>query len=359
MDLLRSCLSQFSHRLSSVDVRVPEYRVARHPRPTAHCIALHCVSSRLVCRNHSIPTSTRPQAYICVFHNFLDSADINMQDPKILADILTSLQRLENRFEDQTDRLASIELSVRSRATSPTPPSASRTLESYSVEEMAADYQASVSKLRSRFEFIDDDMDNQTREPNDTGDWQSISVYSSRPQSQVLLNGLPLPHPPPVPPKDERRNLHVNTSNFTNAPDKDQNQQDIQVPNVSPIYLIPPRFEILETPPPPLSVTTSYFHIRRPTRNFTNQNIPADDKTWKNWRHWIRHAPGYRLDAAKAAFRDSRLNCVKANIMEKGVRMRRGTKHTIKACLRVVPNFIAWAGKTMVTQQMKRLDLSV
>ena len=358
-------------------------------RYALHCIALRLVSSLLADQTHATPCLLELDLslkFLSLSPRF-DFQNTKMQDPKVLADILTTLQRLESRFGDQTDRLATIELSVRSGATSPTPPSVYRpstALNRYSVEEMAADHQASVARLRNRFDFIDDENQDKmyARVVDDAGDWQSVSVYSSRPHSQVFLDGFPLPLPPPVPPKDERRALHVNTAlnnneNTTNS-----------LPNADLTFLVPPRFELLPTPPPTnstststttqlstnpfpfppstppttTSITTSHFHIRRPTRMYTDQNNTperAGQAAWKNWRYWIRHGPGYRLDAAKAAFRDSRVNYAKASMVEKGLRMRRGAGRAVKGCLRVVPNFFAWAGRKMVREQVKRLDLSV
>ncbi|KAK4450979.1 hypothetical protein QBC34DRAFT_424294 [Podospora aff. communis PSN243] len=308
-----------------------------------------------------------------------------MQDPKVLVDILTTLQRLESLFEDQTDRLTIIELSVRSGATSPAPPSVYRpssALNRYSVEEMTAEYHASVSRLRNRFDSIDDDIQSErlpAGEVDDVAEWQSISVYSSRPQSQILLDGFPLPPPPPVPPKDERRPLHINTS--PNEDDNlNNNNTNNSLPSAALTFLLPPHFELLPTPPltnstttptspttnppPPAprrhstlltttSIITEHFNVRRPTRMYTDQNVTPDpDKPYKNWRHWIRHAPGYRVDAMKAAFRDS-------TVMEAGIKMKRSAGRAVKGCLRVIPSAFAWVGGRMVRAQMRRLDLSV
>ncbi|KAK0642881.1 hypothetical protein B0T16DRAFT_391513 [Cercophora newfieldiana] len=281
-----------------------------------------------------------------------------MEDPKVLTNILRTLQRLENRFEDQTDRLATIEQSVRSGATSPAPPSSTNRPStslgsSYSVEQMAADYQASVAKIRNRFEFVDDEV------INDTGDWQSISVYSSRPQSQVLLEGFPLPSSaPPVPPKDGRRtSLRINT-NISNENDTG-NTKNNGIPEAALTFLVPPRFELLPTPPPtasstststpastPLSsgpftslsesspptrttsIVSENFNVRRPTvySDSSERSIRAVFIKWRQWVH--QHQPGQR------SFRDSRMwYHTKSNAVERGVRMQRSAGRAVKGCL--------------------------
>jgi len=131
-----------------------------------------------------------------------------MEDPKIvLVDILTTLHRLEARFDDQSDRISVIE-----RCVSPEPDqnptlrrsASSRTWasERISAERMAAEYKSSVANIRNRFEFIDDwrsELSAHAAEATRDDNRQSISVHSlssSQSRSQPLMELVPPPRNP-------------------------------------------------------------------------------------------------------------------------------------------------------------------
>ena len=131
-----------------------------------------------------------------------------MEDPKIvLVDILTTLHRLEARFDDQSDRISVIE-----RCVSPEPDqnptlrrsASSRTWasERVSAERMAAEYKSSVGNIRNRFEFIDDwrsELSAHTANATHDDNRQSISVHSLSPpqsRSQLQIELIPPPRNP-------------------------------------------------------------------------------------------------------------------------------------------------------------------
>lgn len=314
----------------------------------------------------------------------------NMQNTNVLVDILTTLQRLENRFEDQNDRLTTIELSVRSDATSPVPPSVYRpstamddrpglhqdedrnwVMNRFSVEQMAAEYKESVARLRNRFEFVDEKsvILQATGEVDEMSDWRSVSVYSSRPHSQLRFDAFP---PPLIPPKDERR---ATCALVDTLGDDNNNNKKTEV------FFSSTRYEdTLPTPPltaSSVSSNSSSSNSRQPpstpSTSVASQSsqAPAAQISERN-RHWI-HGPAHKLETAKTAFKTSRLSRrsrksldrirvnvfpAKARIVENSTALRRSANRAIKTCLRVVPNFFAWVGRKMVVQQMKRLDLA-
>lgn len=153
---------------------------------------------------------------------------VQVMESDILRNILATLQRLEERFEDQNDRLSKIENSARSNASSPTgrfEPTSSlhhpsliaelgdvkasesrdfnESVQQAANERLTSEYKTTVSRLWGRFAFKDescselDSVTDMTRgimpaaplnganevsgkpyEVDDKDDWRSVSVYS-------------------------------------------------------------------------------------------------------------------------------------------------------------------------------------
>ena len=143
-------------------------------------------------------------------------------DPNVLLDVLSTLHRLEERFENQGNRLETIEQHIRSGACSPSfdveedtgSPAVYRPSTSLgkhgndgNVRERvwsalwdtkipretatspgAGSYQDAVSRLKNRFEFIDDDELRAGKIDDDasiSSGWRSESVYSYSSSFQV------------------------------------------------------------------------------------------------------------------------------------------------------------------------------
>ena len=128
-----------------------------------------------------------------------------MDEPKVLAEIFSILKRLESRLQTQSSRLDYIELSIRSEPSDPGQLSSSnvpindtlvhKTLpkipspmtRSSSLNEASAasSYEASIRRLRRRFEFLDD-SDSEVLESPDTP--------GHDPQEKAIRVSLPIPH---------------------------------------------------------------------------------------------------------------------------------------------------------------------
>ena len=143
-------------------------------------------------------------------------------NPNVLLDVLSTLHRLEGRFENQDNRLETIEQHIRSGACSPTfdleqdtnSPAVYRSSTSLgkhdnhgnvrervwsalwdtkipretSTSPGAGSYQEAVSRLKNRFEFIDDDELRAGKIDDDasiSSGWRSESVYSYSSSFQV------------------------------------------------------------------------------------------------------------------------------------------------------------------------------
>lgn len=144
--------------------------------------------------------------------------DTRPSSPEILLGILATLNRLENRFESQSERLTDLEVCIQSRSSSPVGSphaipwnkhseraerASSVFTDSGSRQFALGDYHASaykdtVANLRKRFEFIDESLSELGKTRNAGGceddDYYSASIYSSRPLSRLELESLAVPN---------------------------------------------------------------------------------------------------------------------------------------------------------------------
>ncbi|KAK4442347.1 hypothetical protein QBC34DRAFT_444224 [Podospora aff. communis PSN243] len=280
-----------------------------------------------------------------------------MEHQDVLVNILSTLHRLEARFDDQSDRLTIIERSVSPapepslrRSTSTRTWASTRPSTRPSVDQMTAEYKTSIAEIRNRFTFIDDsESEHSVRREHaeKDGDLQSVSVYS-RPQSQLQLELVPPP-----------RN-----------PDRDKAPELIAV-----------RYEDIVDSPEPMSSGASSIS----SNQFSQSNSPAASSAT---------TPGYAGNVTFSDYMDNGSNRssrsrdnIRASVSQHAANLRNLSNvwlqkavhnlyvavdvlpdrmETIKnsaarvsqTCFKAVRRAASCVGRKMVEQQLKRLDAS-
>jgi len=280
-----------------------------------------------------------------------------MQDQDTLVVILSTLHRLEARFEDQSDRLTVIERSV-----SPGPePSLRRSISTRtwsstrpSVDQMAAEYKTSIAEIRNRFTFVDDSESDGSVNMNHTpadkdGDWQSVSVYS-RPQSQLQLELVPPPRNPDRDKHEAPELIAVRYEDMVDSPEPmSSNGTFISNSQFSPASS--PAASSTTTPGYPGNVTFSDYlenhsnHSDR-SRDSIRASLAQRAANLRNMSHVLLEKAVDNLFAVMDTLPD-RMETVKNS-----------ATRVSQNCFKAFQRAARYVGRKMVEQQLKRLDAS-
>jgi len=289
-----------------------------------------------------------------------------MQDEHVLVDILSTLHRLEARFDDQSDRLSVIERSV---SPDPDPPlrrsTSTRTWaasERASIEKMTAEYKTSVANIRNRFEFIDDSS------PSVSGVWvdktekdadgQSVSVYSEpeRPESRMRLDLVP---PPRNGNREKPAKMHIialRYEDMVESPAAISSQADSAT--ASPFTSFSGTSTPASSPGYAGTVTFDEMLDNISNNGGSRSNIPAIQIHIKE--SILQHFE--KLRSTSHVWAEKAMHGLYAAADPVPDRVVKSLKQTAgrfsKPCSKAFQRAIACTGRKMVDQQLKRLDVA-
>lgn len=319
--------------------------------------------------------------------------------PDVLQDILTTLHRLEMRFDDQNDRLGTVESSIPVTGGSPMThvgnmPSFRRSPTAdgpmpyfprplYSTEKYdaslrnssASEYVESVMRMRNRFEFDSrselaevpqelmtehDDAPEEIQEGTsymDGGnDWYTMSVYSSRPLSRLELDI------PPVPGISQQETctceIHQRASDM---PRQTMSYHDTPTTATS---MDSPSFgrSLLESEHS--ASTAPSTAPSTPTFKQSQENIGSVPGIYGNLKQSFKRSMSIRSrDRAPAVPKQSlpiteeTASLSEAEASVPGPSLLTMAKRNAKACISILPRSVSFVTRRLVEQQLKMLEL--